>query len=559
MTEHDPAPFLWFGGGSIGPTHDPDEPAAESVLAYLARNGVAVAVTDLAATAGEAGGAAFEAKLAAAREAGVEVLVNAGMVPSEDQSASYTDRELAGDEAAMAAFLDPLRETARVYADYYPRGRLLVWHEAPIMGNWSGDSYAERADSVAEHGPAIFAAQKRAVREVAPDLDVGVFPHDIPVAPPSHSTAPVCERLFAGFDERGERPDFVFLDSYRSHHEWAAGCEPADEFVRATVENVREHADAPVFYLGEAHTDNNQYTPSRDALLGNLRAALAAGVEGYGWYSRGQYHRTSDRCYAPFVPDEGAVVDEQFTTLTGSRDRLLWANELVLNGARDGGERVDLWVYGHDLDFHEHRLDVRRDGEWTFLADISGYADGDNPYSGGGRHRVCAVHALDRSLLTDGLDVRLRSRGAATLEGVYALPHLTPGLYLTEPEATAVVEAGRVGEVALGAWEGSARLAAGGERAVSLDAADPSVGPVEFRYPEQAGAYERVAGDERPPRERFDLWVWGRDLDGLDVTVAGEPAARFAAPLPAERFAETEAVVYRSLPRERLAPHPGGE
>jgi hypothetical protein len=557
-------PFLWFGGGTFGPAERGDEPAGETVLAYLARNDVSVVVTDNAATVEEAGGD-LDHQLAAAADAGVDVLLNAGMVPGPDQSKAYTDRELIEDEATMEAFLEPLRETARVYETYYPEGRLLLWHEAPIMGNWTGDSYAERAESVVEYGPAIFAAQKRAVREVSPDLDVAVFPHDIPMAPPERSTAPICERLFEGLAARDATPDFVFVDSYRSHHEWAAGCEPSNEFVHEMLANVTRHADVPVYYLGETHTDNNHYTPSKGALEGNVRAALDAGVEGYGWYSRGRYHRTSDRCYDPFVPNTGTVAEDQFTTLTGSRDRLLWATLLAIERRPefDPEERFDLWVHGRDFEFHEHRLSVRdSEGDWELLGDVSGYADGDNPYAGADRTRVSVFHALDRSLLEGGLEVRVESRGDGDLLGLYAVPHLEPGLYLTEPEATTLLADGTdLDRFLMGGWDGSLTLSEGDHSEVTVDTAGDAADPVELVYPEQAAAYRRMIDleDTESVRECFDLWVWGSDLDGLSATVGGESVDRFADPLPAEKFGETEAVVYRGLRAEEfLHAHPGG-
>jgi len=554
---------VWIGGGGFA-----TEEFERNLLAFLQRHDFSVVLTDYTVDPETAGGDVRD-QLETFHERSIDVWLGAGVIPGRGVvtlSESYTDRELLEDEETMERFLAAHRQVARTYAEFFPEGKMILWHEEPTRSSWTGETRAERAESMAEYGPPIFAEQKRAIQSVAPDVDVGIFPHWTVMPEPEHAAFSNCEALFAGMEEAGMYPDFTYVDAYRGYYEWAAGYEPTNDFLANIVSNIKEHSGGrPVYYLGEAHTINNNYTPSKAAILGNLRATLGEGVESAGWYIRSNYRPTSERSYDPFVPNVGDLDERQFTSFTGSRDRLLWANLFLVEEREDfrAEEAFDLWLYGEDLDFYDHSVSARTaDGDWEFLGDVSGYPDGDTPYSGGGRDRVCAFHALDRERFLAGgeLELRVDSRGEATLHSVYAMPYFDTGVYRTEPQATALVADGEAGAYALGEANPAADLAAGTEQMVTVDVAGSGGDLVDLVYPEQGDTYEALTDPGWTDRDRFDLWVYGRELEAVSVALDDDPVDDSADPRPADAFdGDGRAVVYRGLDRERLRPHAGGE
>ena len=559
---------VWIGGGGFN-----TEDFERNLLAFLERNDFSVVLTDYSVDP-ETAGDDVRDQLELFHDRGIDVWLGAGIIPGREEisdwSESYTDRDLLEDDETMDRFLDVHRRVAQLYAEYYPQGKLILWHEEPTRCNWTGDTRAERAESMAEYGPPIFAEQKRAVEEVAPDLDVGIFPHWTVMPDPEHTTVSNCEELYSGMKEVGALPDFTYVDAYRGYYEWAAGYEPTNEFLASIVSNIKTHSEGrPVYFLGECHTINNYYTPSKAAILGNLHATLGEGVESAGWYIRSNYRRTSERSFDPFLPTTGDVDENQFNSFTGARDRLLWSNLLLIEEREDfrREDAFDLWVYGEDFDFYEHGVSLQTaDGDWEFLGDVSGYADGDTEYSGGGRDRVYSFHALERDrFLADGeLTVRVESDGEATLESVYAMPYFDTGAYVTEPEATKLVKDSDVdvGAYALGAAKPSTDLAAETEHTVTVPASGSGGDPAELAFPEQTETYAKLADSDRSwgVRERFDLWVYGRNLSDVSVALQGESVDAHADRQPSDAFAgDAEAVVFRELDRDLPSSHAGGE
>ncbi|MFB6218620.1 MAG: hypothetical protein ABEH77_05490 [Halobacteriaceae archaeon] len=488
----------------------------------------------------------LDALLGELRAYGLDFMMNTG------QLGERSSAELAAGGDALDELCERTMRTVDVYADHYPDGRVYLWHEAPLFENWVGDDQDEQAESIADHGPAIFAAQKATIQDRYPGIDVGVFVHNPYMAPSSHTKTPIFGRLMDGLRDRDALPEFTYCDMYRGYYEWEAGYEGVNEYLRAVLENAREQTGGrPVHYLGEAHTINNNYTPSKQSILGNLRTAVDTGVAGYGWYLRGNYRRTHRRNYNPFLPNEGEVDEQQFTSFTGSRDRLLWAFLCLLgHTGYDPADYFDLWVHGRDLRFHEHRVSLARDGEWAFAGDVSGYPDGDNPYAGAGRDRVCVLRGLDRSHLAGGLDVRIDSEGAARLHGVYALPHFDAAAFVPEAEATDLLDGVDAGAFALGHDATGRDLRPGTATELSVPVDDPDRPPDALPTtppPETLDRLRGLAADD-PPSALFDLWVYGDRLADARIDVAGDDVTGLADRPDAP--GEGQAVVVRGLDKE---------
>lgn len=237
----------------------------------------------------------------------------------------YSDRELVTDDEKLDNDLERLERIVDTYAKYYLDGAVFLWHEAPLTGQWTGETRSEQAESIRRYGPTLFGVQKRAIADRHPDLDVGMMLHFPYLAPPEHTERPVFGPLIDQLRTRGAVPDFTYFDFYRRHTELTSGYDASNELLRSVTENVRRHTgNRLIYYLGEAHTANNEYTPSKQAILGNLRTALEAGVDSYGWLDLKGFRETSSRNFAPFVSNVGTPnVDGQFRTSMGARDRFL--------------------------------------------------------------------------------------------------------------------------------------------------------------------------------------------------------------------------------------------
>ena len=552
----DVEPHIWLG--SYTPGDIAETPFMENALRFVERYDLTVVLSQWSTTEKDA--RELEARLEEAQRRDVDVWL--GTYDLREHS----DRELVTDPDALASDVERLERMVDTYAEHYPEGNVFVWHESPLTGQWTGETRDEQAHSIQENGAEIFGAQKTAIEERHPGVDLGLMIHYPYVAPPSHSEKPIFGPLMADLAERDARPDFTYFDFYRGYHEWDGGYEATNDFLDAIVENLREHTDdRPVCYLGECHSINNHYTPSKQSILGNLRTALAAGVDSYGWYIRKGFRESVDRNYNPFLPNVG---DEPapFNSLVGSRDRLLWSH-LALNETvrgTDASARFDLWLHGHDFDFYEYDLSLETsEGEREFIGSFSGYVDGDTPYSGGGRDRTVVFHALerDRYLADDEFSVCIEPRDGAdgaVLETVYAVPHLDSRQYMTEPELSEVVSERSLEEYALATNRLSIELGTAGRTTASVAVSDPTAPIEELVRPEQRDAYADLVDLEATsgfsPRDRFDLWVYGSDLDAISLELDGESIAAHRSDDPG-----SAAVAYRGLDRiAHLQSHTGG-
>lgn len=545
-------PHIWSGFGGEGEFR---ERFTENYLAYAERNDLTLVLSNWNTT--EADAERLRERLERADERGLDVWL--GTYDLRE----HTDRELVDDEAAMAADVERLGRMVDVYAEFYPEGNVFLWHECPLTGQWTGENFVEKAESIAAYGPDIFAPQKRAIADAHPGVDVGLMIHYPVIASPEHTELSIFGPLMDDLRERDALPDFSYFDLYRGYHEWVGGYEATNEFLADVVGNLKRHTDGrPVYYLAEDHTIKTGYTPSKMAMLGNLRTALDAGVDAYGWYNRQAFQETdTERSYDPFVPFEGDVPEGQYSTFTAARDRLRWATQLLLERVRDRDPdgRFDLWVYGRDLDCFECRVSVRREGGWEYVGDASGYADGENPYAGGGRDRATVFHGLDSDRLSGGLDVRVECReggDGATIDALYAMPHLDAARWVTDGDATDLVESGGIGDCAHGVARPGESLAPGESVELALGESAPSV-PLAERVVDQpatlARLAERAAAGGLDPAERFDLWVYGDDLDAVTVAVDEEALGESASVSGAGH-----ALVARGLDRSLVRDGSGG-
>ena len=506
--------FLWLGGGLWR-----DEAIRENLFAFARRHDLAVVLVKSHSTE-EALDENVRSPLAAAGEYDLDVWLNVGLL--NDVSAET----FVADADAREAHLERLREVARVHDDLFDGGRVVLWQEAPVMGEWApGGEWTEAAvENLLEHGPAIFDAQKRAVESAADGLEVGLFVH-FPYIVDSKRPG-VFRSLAERLRRRNAVPDFAFGDFYRGWYEKDVGPEPADAAVRSLVSNARAALeDRPMFYLGQCHTINPNHTPSKQAMRMNLRASIEAGASGVGWYVGSGYEPTESG-FDPFVPNvAGAEIrSEPVNTLTIARDRFLypWLATLESDGFA-AGEAFDLWLLGNGFGFHDHRLSVRTvGGDWEYVGDFGGYADGDYPDGSAATDRATVFRALDRDRLLDGGELECRvetsaSSSGADLRGAFAMP-CDPAAYVSEREAAEMARGDApLEEFALGRTTESTALPPGETRRLSIPVGDEGASSLRrLRRPEYAERVETLAAFEEradvDPDAYFDLWLTGTGL-----------------------------------------------
>ncbi|MFC7156140.1 hypothetical protein ACFQPA_11855 [Halomarina halobia] len=531
-----------------------DERLRRNMYAFARQHDLAVVLA--AAAAQLDGGKRVAPALRQARETGLEAWVNVGVLKRIDAETFATNpRE-------RQRHLDGLRAVAERYREFAPGGKLVIWQEAPVGGEWiPGGAWNSRSvDNLSKYGPDIFTAQRRAIKGVSEDLDVGIFLH-FPYVIESRQP-----EVFAGLMDdlrsRDAMPDFVFTDFYRGWYEKDAGPEVANDAVRSLIANSRRYSgDRPVYYLGESHTIDPQYTPSKQAMRLDLRASVGAGADGVGWYARTQYTPTK-LGFDPFVPnraDPGSLDDGlPADTITVARDRYFyaWAATFARDPAYAPDRRFDLWLDGRDAGFMEYGLWLDGGDGWEFVGDFGGYHPQAQPHvDPDGRH-ASVFRALDAERFLDGgpLRVRIEPRGdgGARLDRVVAVP-FDLGAYCTEREATRLLAEAdlepysRVFDRETRRLDGETEF----ELAVRSDAPEPLD---ELVAPAVSGVRRAVAraerGDSFDAGAYVDLWLRGRGLGDLDAETAAD---RLLDGLPPAGVASTDrAALLFGVERDRF-------
>lgn len=450
-----PDNFLWVFGKLYK-----DQAHYENLLAFAERHDLSMIMAPASVSLPDEELAAVEVALRQARDRGIPVMFNTGVFREEDDWP--IGPVIVDDPEWRAKYTEALQRTARTYLEHYPGGRVIVGHEDPLFSNWPH----RHEDNYREYGGEMFKIQRAAVKEVDPSAQVGIF------ILPSY-VLEMYEAFMPQLKAEGLLPDFNMLDKYRGYQDPRLGLAGTNAETRRLLREVKEMTDdRPIYYLGQDHTINTGYTPSREAIEQHADAALAEGVDGIGWYIRTVYRPTRDvstldGTVEPFLPNTGEVDTELYTTFTGDRDRFMYAylTTFESQGLIDRAERFDLWVHGADLDLHEARVSLRTvNGDWRYIGDIGGYVGGDNPYTLDDREGAVIFHALDRDTFLRssaagaagvGLEARIEPRDGSdglVIHGLYAMPYATTAGYVTEQEASEqlVMDPERVARWSLG-------------------------------------------------------------------------------------------------------------
>ena len=394
-----------------------------------------------------------------------------------------TAEAFATDPEARAATLERFRALARAYKAHSPASaRITIFDEAPLGAFTPPDtaSYSERVAAFREYGPKGFALMYRALKDVMPSAEVGIFLHHPHNASPEmageHS---FIADFMAKAEALGATPDFIYSDVYRGYFNRGYGVEATNDYITDVVRHTRRVADrygVEAYQLGQVHTIKLGYTPSQWEIDTNVRAMLRGNPDGVGWYWP-NYASTNytkgpdgtpqsegyDVSFDPFVPNSWGKTGPAGSLFATSRDRFVYSY-LRLQEATDRLQprnRFDLWLYGHDFDHVEHRVHVRpagSDSDWTFIGavnpqrDSSAYVEQARPehiYSYDDKWHAVVFHGLHRSRhlapdsLGQRLEVKLTTRSdsdTSRLGAAYALPYRATRHYATEAKATRLIE-----------------------------------------------------------------------------------------------------------------------
>lgn len=552
--------FLWLHGRLLK-----DTKIRENLLAFASRHDLAVILRVGMPSEDRSAADILREPLETARTFGVTTWLAAGVLEHTTAEAFVEDAE------ARRTHERRLAELVSLYDELSEGGRVILWEEAPIAGRWTADGkWSEAAiRNLRDHGAEIFATQRGVVKDVDPDLEAGIFVHFTYIV--DSKTPKMYATLMDELREREALPDFSFTDFYRGNYEKDIGPTRTNRTVRSLVTNAREHTDGrEVFYMASPHTINPRYTVSQQSIRMDIRAARDVVVDGLGWYTTSRYRRTEQGfdAYVPNTALKDAIEGDSLGTFTVARDRFLYAYAATL-GTRSGygsTSKFDLWLKGSDFGFHDHRLEARTaDGNWTFLGDLAGYRDGDYDYSTTEGDHVAILHALDRETLLggDGIELRVRtdaeSHGAA-LTGAWLVP-FDPAYYVTEHEATRIVDDRDPGTSAFGEWSGPVALNSGTETRVSIPATSSSPGGslATLAYPGLESVARRLrdreSDDRFDPSDTFDLWVLGSNLAGadgpaFDLEVDADSGVHSIAQDSVAAAAIDDAVVFYGLDRD---------
>lgn len=546
-----------------------DERVRENLFAFAGRHGLAAVIANADAGIGDI--PALENAFATAARYGVEAWLNVGVLKS------LAAPTFVGDTGKRRRHLDELAAVAASYAEFFPDGRIVCWQEAPVGGRWveSGAWNDQSVTNLKRFGPGIFAAQKRRVRRAAPEVDIGIFVHFPYLV--DGKQPDVFRTLADGLRARGALPDFTFTDFYRGWYAKDVGPGPANRAVRSLVTNARNATDGrPVTYLGEAHTVNPNYTPSKQANWMDLRAALGAGAEGVGWYARTAYTPTK-RGFDPFIPNIGPAAREgpHASTFTFARDRYQYAYAALRAKRRRDTEdcavpdTFDLWLVGNDFSFYDHRLSMQtRTGEWTFVGDFDGYLDGTYPYDPDGRtvsiFRGLSCSRFERNgRLELAVETSTKSDGAR-LAAVLAMP-ASAETFLKERTAAERYDSHNLEPFGMGHRTVDETLVAGESRRIGLDLAEPTKSMEALVFPNHRAQRDRLGDlESKPdfsPGDTFDLWVRrDRTHDSIDpsaLTLVGDDSERKLDDASTARSTAPGGTVFYGLDRTVLSHRDG--
>jgi len=415
--------------------------------------------------------------LRACREAGIErSWIEIG--PND----GVTVKEFATDSSARAPTLERFRALARAYKAHNPMSaHITLFDEAPLgaFEPRPDAGYEQRVAAFREHGPEAFAQMYRALKAEIPEAQVGVFlhhPHNASRAMAGSHT--FVDAFMAAAEARGAAPDFLYSDVYRGYFNRGYGVEATNDYITDVVAHTEEVArryGAEAHHLGQTHTIKLGYTPSRWEIDTNVRAMLAGGPDGVGWYWP-NYASTNhtegpdgasaqpegyDVSFDPFVPNSWGKTGPAGSLFATSRDRFVYSYLRLqeATGRLQPENRFDLWVYAYDFDHAEHKVYVRSPdaSTWTFLGAVNPQRDRDayveaarpeHVHSYDEKWHAIVFHGLSRARhLSEApetrLEVKITTRDgsdASRLGAVYALPYRATRHYATEAKATRLVE-----------------------------------------------------------------------------------------------------------------------
>ncbi|MEA1886051.1 MAG: hypothetical protein U9N72_02430 [Bacteroidota bacterium] len=399
-----------------------------------------------------------------------------------------TIRDFVEDASAREPVLDHFRKLAAIYKEYYPDfARITLFDEAPLgafkrpEGQGQGN-YTYMFEQFMEYGPRAFSYLLKAIKQVMPDAEVGIFMHHPHNASESMAGGySSIDRFIDKCQQYDALPDFIFSDVYRGYFGRGYGMEETNAYIEDVARHTGEVAskyNIKAYQLGQMHTIKFGYTPSRMEIDQNVEAMIHGSVDGMGWYwpnyASTNYTRNSgdgigtpldyDISFDPFVPNAWGRTGPAGSVYATSRDRFVYSYLRMIEeiGSIEEETHFDIWIYGFDFDHAEHSIYLKTNGDhgnkWEMIGhfnpqhDKDAYEEGAREeyiYSYNNKWHAVVFHGLsrDRYLIDDGnskkTSVKIVTSGGSDnsrLGAIYFMPYRMTRNYVTEAEVTKYIE-----------------------------------------------------------------------------------------------------------------------
>jgi len=398
----------------------------------------------------------------------------------------FTIEQFVKDEKAREGVLERFESMARVYKAHYPDfARITLFDEAPLgaFKRPSIDSdYTELFEDFMRYGPEAFSHLYKAIKEVMPYAEVGIFMHH------PHNASRQMAGSWSSIRQFLERctgykatPDFIFADFYRGYFARGYGMEATNSYVEDVARYTREVAadyGIRAYQLGQMHTIKLGYTPGRLEIDQNIEAMTRGGIDGMGWYwpnyASTNYTRVSGDgigeplayqvSYDPFVPNAWGKTGPAGSVYATSKDRFVYSYLRMAEkyNRLHSTTHFDLWIDGYDFDHAEHRVYMKTSrqfgGQWELVGHFNPQHDKEAYEEGAREEYMCSYHnrwhalafhglSRERYLTRDGhiwkASVRIETSNesdGSRLSALYLMPYRATRHYITEDQITRYIQ-----------------------------------------------------------------------------------------------------------------------
>ncbi len=402
---------------------------------------------------------------------------------------NLTIKEFVRDSLKRAPIIQRFTQLARIYKEYYPENaHITIFDEAPlgafgIKNSKKSQNYEEHMETFFRYGPRAYHYLHKAIKQVMPKAEVGIFLHHPHNAPPEMAgNYSFIEQFMEDCKATGTVPDFIYSDLYRGYLNRGGGMEMTNTYITSLIKHTKKIADeydTKAYHLGQMHTIKLGYTPSKWEIDQNVKAMMAGKPDGIGWYWPNYASTNTERTgndqigeptgydvsFDPFVPNSWGKIGPAGSIYGTSKDRFIYAYQKILEekGTLSTADCFDIWLYGFDFDHNEHKLYLKtkeeNNNEWELIGYFNPQQDEDQYVKGARKKYINSYdekwHAIafrglkkEKYLTKTGnftykVSVKItstKSSDDSELRAVYVMPYNDTGNFYTEKKISQLIE-----------------------------------------------------------------------------------------------------------------------